>query len=418
MEKSSSVPHKPMATFAPRVRNALVAAAALLTVMALFFLAYDPYRDVGDDLLEGRGNFAQTPFDGNGAQSVPAWRTDGQAIRWEPRGGVEASGAVKLGTDAAHGSRLDFRVKDADRFKFLRLSGRLRTEGIVAGEAPWNTARLLLLFTDRNGRRDTTGHREVCALTGTEPWRHCEYVFAVPDTAVAAHVHVQNLAAAGTLWVDDLRLTPAVRKPTAFLWNVLFAVAWCAVLAYCLWAVRLSGRWFGVPIIAVGLLIVVAATVPQSTIEETVDLGAGAAQELVNDLRDHLDDSGSGQSAHAPASTVRIGPAAIHPAGLSYMTINTVKKIGHFVLFGLLAFLAFLSALQHRGSRRVATLTGVTAALLLFAAGVEVLQFLSTTRGPSLFDWGVDAAGVVLGATIALITHRLARRTVTIGPAA
>jgi VanZ family protein len=92
---------------------------------------------------------------------------------------------------------------------------------------------------------------------------------------------------------------------------------------------------------------------------------------------------------------------------LSFETINVLKKGAHFVLFGVLAFLAFSSAMRRRprgasASHSGAVFLNVAAALLLFAAGTEIVQFLTATRTPSLFDWAIDAGAILLGATIAL----------------
>jgi VanZ family protein len=88
----------------------------------------------------------------------------------------------------------------------------------------------------------------------------------------------------------------------------------------------------------------------------------------------------------------------------------TVKKVGHFVLFGLLAFFAFSSTARRHG--RPGSLSSTTefattgAALLLFAAAAEVVQFLTTSRTPSLTDWVIDAGGVLLGGAVALMWSR------------
>ena len=95
---------------------------------------------------------------------------------------------------------------------------------------------------------------------------------------------------------------------------------------------------------------------------------------------------------------------------LPFGGVFTVKKTGHFVLFVLLAFLAYLSALRRSHSeppalRPTAAAATVGVALLLFAGGSEVLQFVSITRGPSVIDWAIDVGGVLVGAAIALVAR-------------
>jgi VanZ family protein len=87
--------------------------------------------------------------------------------------------------------------------------------------------------------------------------------------------------------------------------------------------------------------------------------------------------------------------------------VLTVKKLGHFVLFALLAWLAFSSVAHRREPVTTLVLTTTGAALLLFAAAAEVIQFLSTTRTPSFTDWMLDSAGIVIGGSLALIWSRM-----------
>lgn len=385
--------------------------------MALFFNYHDQYRDVGGDIVAG-GDFERSPLTEGGASLSGHWRERGQLIRWEPQGGFDSSGGVQLGTRGGRGSSLNYTINNPRAIQFLRLSGRLRTDEIVVGEQGWNTARLFLSFTDRDGRREP---HDVCAITGTQPWQHCERVVPVPDTTVTAQVRVLNLAESGTLWVDDIHLTAAEEKPSALFLRALFATLWCGVLAYCAWTVRLWRQPFGPAIIAIGLLVIAGVTAPESTIEWIVHSGANAANGLVNEDTANVINASSVQSP--PSPDVAIAPSvrgAARSLLVPFDTVFMVKKTGHFVLFGLLAFVAFSSTLRRwrsepSASRPAAAVATVGVALLLFAAGAEVLQFLTITRGPSVIDWAIDASGVLLGAMFALIAHRVARSAVAPG---
>ena len=375
--------------------------------MALFFNYHDQYRDVGGDIVAG-GDFERSPLVEGGASLTGHWRERGQLIRWEPEGGFDSSGGVQLGTRAGRGSSLNYTINNPRAFQFLRLSGRLRTEGIVAGDHGWNTALLQLSFTDRDGRRDPLG---VCEITGSRPWRHCERVVPVPDTAVTAQVQVLNQAASGTLWVDDLHLTPAVEKPSTFFWCMLFATLWCGVLAYCAWTVRLGRQPFGPAIIVIGVLIIAGVIAPESMIEQIVHRGASTVNGLVNEDTARVIKAPGAQAARsAELATTPSVRAAVRSVLLPFGGVFTVKKTGHFVLFVLLAFLAYSSALRRSHSeppalRPTAAAATVGVALLLFAGGSEVLQFLSITRGPSVIDWAIDVGGVLVGAAIALVAR-------------
>ena len=254
----------------------LLLAAAFLAAMALFFTFYDFYRDVGDNLVAG-GGLEEPPLAASSSTPGGPWRGRGPRVEWESQGGFDGSGGVRLGTQPGRGSSLNYGVEDPARFQLLRIAGRLRTDHIVPGTHGWNTARLLLSFTDGSGERV---HHAVCEIEGSTPWRLCERVIAVPEGAVAAQIHVQNLAASGTLWVDDLALTPVVKKSSTPFWRALFGTLWAAVLVYCAWLSRLLDRPLGFAIIAIVLVIIAGVAAPVSTIEEIARRGADTVNGL------------------------------------------------------------------------------------------------------------------------------------------
>ena len=247
----------------------------------------------------------------------------------------------------------------------------------MRGKKAWNTAQLLLSFTDREGQR---GYQEVCEITGSVAWHLCERVVPVPDSAVVAQILVQNLAATGTLWVDDLRLAPAVEKSSTFFWRALFGILWCATLIYCAWLSRLLDRPLGLAIVAIAVVIIAgvaaAAAAPESTIEKIVDRGA----DTVNGLTVGHPFPTAPPAAGSPDSQSRWTYEARRTFAWPFGLVFTVKKLGHFVLFGLLAFLAFSSTARRcrAGPLSIGSATEVAttaAALLLFAAAAEVVQF-------------------------------------------
>ena len=387
--------------------------------MAAFFVFYDPYRDVGGD-IGATGDFEQGLSVDRGTESAARWEVHGESARWEPRGGFASSGGVRLGSQEGSGSSITFTLDDPGRFRFLRLAGRLRTEGIVLGEDPWNTARLMLLFSDRTGRRHTEYRPLICSISGTRDWQSCERVFEVPDFAATAVIVAENEAASGTLWVDDVRLTPAVEKPSTVIWRAFFATLWCAVLLYCVWLSRLPRKALGVAAIAVALVIIAGVAVPESAVERILNRGAYVAKGLAKGQFLSLDKlagpiAGSPESAHPGVSTF------VPPRPLTSERVHVAKKAGHFLLFGVLAFVSFYSVARSRArgssaASPAADLPTIGLALVVFAAGTEVLQFLSVSRGPSLVDWAIDTGGILVGAGCALFARRFAARRVASDP--
>jgi VanZ family protein len=403
-----------------QVRIGLMVASIFLACMAGFFVLHDGYRDIGPEIA-GRGDFERAQLTGEVPGSGGRWERRGESVRWEANGGFDSSGGVRLGTREGRGSSLVFTLDDPLRFQFLRLSGRLRTEGVVVGEAPWDTARLMLLFTDKYDIRHTEYEPEVCVLVGAQEWQLCEKVFAVPDYAVKAEMVVENEAATGTLWVDDVRLTPAAEKPSTFYWKALFAALWCGVLVYCVWLAQLPRRVLGVAAIGVALAIIVGVAVPESTVERTLNRGAYVASVVVNAPFASVLNPTAAQSPASAESRYPAPSAFKRPPPLRSDAVYTLKKLGHFLLFGVLACVTFYCAARPRpgapaAAKQGADLPTLALALLVFAAGTEVLQFLTLTRGPSLVDWSIDAGGILVGAWIALLARRFADRSVQSNP--
>ena len=333
----------------------------------------------------------QSPLTAGGA-----WRGRGPRVAWEPQGGVGASGAVRLEPHAGRGSSLNYTVEHLPGAGFLRVSARVRTDDIVHGKNGWNTARVLLSFVDREDRRASHG---ICEFDGSTAWRLCAGVIRVPNDTVAVQINVQNLAASGTLWVDDVRLVPAAEKSSAFFWRAFFAMLWCAALVYCAWLARLFDRPLGPAIVAIAIVIIAGVAAPESTIEQIVDRSADTVNGLVVAEPFSAAPSAAGSAVSRPRWTHEARRALGWPFGLVF----TVKKLGHFVLFGMLAWVA-VSSIARRSLAGAATELATTGtALLLFAAAAEVIQFLTVSRTPSVVDWAIDAAGIVAGGGLALM---------------
>ncbi|MFO1204677.1 MAG: VanZ family protein [Burkholderiales bacterium] len=381
----------------------LLLAAVFLAAMALFFIYYDPYRDVGPNLVTG-GGLDQPTLSAGGA-----WRVRGPGVTWDGHGGVEESGGMRLEPQAGRGVSLNYTVDRPKGARLLRVSARVRSENLVPGANRWNMGRVLLSMIDSDGHRFA---RTICEIEGSRSWEPCEGVVPLAYDIVAVQMNVQNLGASGTLWVDDLRLAPAAEKSTAFYWRAGFAALWGAVLVYCGWLARLLDRPLGAAIIAIVMVITFGVTAPEGAIELIVDRGADAVNGLVDPELSATSSHVDGPADYRPRWTHEVRQALGWPFGL----VLTVKKLGHLTLFALLAWLAFSSIARRREPAAANAVVTTGAALLLFAAAAEVIQFLSASRSPSFLDWMIDTAGIVVGGGFAMLwnryaANRFARRT-------
>jgi len=87
----------------------------------------------------------------------------------------------------------------------VRISGWMKTEGMVPGSQPWEGARIFITFHDK-ARRQIGGWPEVVTARNDRPWRRYEATFTAPSGAALLRIYLGIQMAAGTAWYDDLRL--------------------------------------------------------------------------------------------------------------------------------------------------------------------------------------------------------------------
>lgn len=104
-------------------------------------------------------------------------------------------------------ARAEVKVKVQPGWQNLRLSGRMRGEGLVNGEQNWQAARLvgIFMFADQPDRR---GYVDVPTLRADSGWVTLSTTFKVPEGATSFEVHPGIYGKDGTMDVDDIQLIP------------------------------------------------------------------------------------------------------------------------------------------------------------------------------------------------------------------
>lgn len=423
MTVSSKALPKPI-SIGPAIRRCLLPAAIFVVLMGVFFLEYDPYQDVGPDLLPG-GSFEAAPGGASPLSPGGAWNARWNYLSWEPEGGHEGAG-VELKAEQGHGGFLEFVVTEPRRYEYLRLSGWVRTENVIQGKRPWNIARILLFFRDAENKPHWNHPHDVCSYTGTRGWTFCEKAVEVPEFAVTGHVYVQNAAESGRMWIDDLELHPARSRTLYPWWRGLFGTLWGISALYCAATLQLWRRPLGWPILLTAVVIIGGLTLPGGVVEKAAEEQIFFVDTVRNALPDISAPAGSpapataGKQESSPAAA-KVTPTAppksprVSPKRLKGY-LSWIKHRSHQFLFALLSYLVALSlargmALSPRRRRQAlgAAAAGL-AGLLLFAAATEILQFVSLTRGPSMEDWITDGGGVLLGLLAGVLTVLLVGR--------
>jgi hypothetical protein len=155
--------------------------------------------DVPAGAVLAEGSLVDGSFEGDGSAwtSLPAGAT-GWAI--EPDGD-------------GHVLRVDFGVKGplvcgpwAPLPPVLQVAGRVRAEGVVAGDKPWKTGAMTL----RVKRADNTQHFPTLrTFDGTFDWKPVRAEYTAAPTDAQYRFCVGSTGGTGRMWVDDLGIVPA-----------------------------------------------------------------------------------------------------------------------------------------------------------------------------------------------------------------
>ncbi|RMD77158.1 MAG: hypothetical protein D6820_11830 [Lentisphaerae bacterium] len=89
----------------------------------------------------------------------------------------------------------------------LRIQCRYRSRDVTPDKSAWKTAKLILLFRDKEGNR-IGKPQTICHARDTSPWKHCSRELDVPQNATAAEVTITNLGISGQLEVQQLVVQP------------------------------------------------------------------------------------------------------------------------------------------------------------------------------------------------------------------
>ncbi len=367
-----------------RPSSVLAICALFLAAMLGFFLNYDAYTSGGPDIV--------APLDFSSSDLPRPWQRAPQHAEVE-------NGALRLGsgTGKRDGGTLQAEIDMPHRFEAIRVRARMRTEQLKIGEYGWDTTRLILFFMDDQKQARWDHPHNVCNFSGSHDWTDCEAVIDVPDFAEVGHVFVGNASAKGTAWIDDLSVTACTRRAEAWRWTALFAIGWSACLIWACVALQLWRSWEGVGVLLLAVAIVLGVLVPESVFTST-------GHRVIESWRAWTAPTASSpaatssSSAGMPTAKPQERAKKEQPPISSTEAIREFKKLGHAVLFSCLGGLS-LWACRRRGVEHSAVPLTIVG-LVVFAAGTEIAQFLTTTRTPLMSDFVIDSGGVAIGLAV------------------
>jgi len=295
------------------------------------------------------------------------WDKSEQGVAWESISGFSGSACIKLTAHDDKESYIKWALANPQDYPFLQVRAKMRTESIVPGASSWNAARLLLYFTDKNGKTNWDYPHAAGSLTGTSSWKEFEKVFPVPEFAATATVVVQNSSKSGIVWCDDISLWPAYKNNSYFLLRGILFVAgiFLAISAIGSFGLFKNRGW--IPLVITAIILV----------------GVLSSQYFLEML-----------------------------AGAFGIKVFLLKKFGHLFLFFMLGLVStsWANATKKASGRPTLSLKQLVfifTGLLSFAVLTELLQFATFDRGPGIFDFFINMTGIIGGIAIAHFVSRI-----------
>lgn len=281
--------------------------------------------------------------------------------RVAPETGTGDAGGSCMRLTATDGkaSFLKWILANPRQYSFLEFRGKMRTEKIIAGKYPWNTARSLVYFTDNTGKGRWDYPHTAATVEGTSPWKEFVKVFPVPDFAVTANVVVQNSSRSGTLWCDNISLRSVQLNKKYFLYKNIIIVFGVILGIISIWSFGLLKNRGLIPLVVVGCIVAGV-------------MCSGNYLEMV--------------------------------AGIFNLEVGVLKKLGHLSLFCILGFAvtSWYGATRKNFRLSFRHLVFIFMLMISFAALTEFLQFTTLDRSPGGIDLLIDTIGTITGMIVAL----------------
>ena len=313
----------------------------------------------------------------------------------------QSNGVVRLHVPVdGKQAEVRFRIAEHPGFPMVRLSGRIRCEDVVRGKRGWNAARLLLIQRDGQGKW-IPGTHGLLDEEGTVAWTGQQQDFEVFPDAAYVEVVLQQTGKSGTAWFEEVLAVPVQFKSSYPVFRLIFGIAWLGMGVLYYKRCRLHNRKLRILILLNCMLILYGTLIPTAWIQQPVD-------RFVEYL-EQVSESRAAQDMPAKPAEVKGEVKPIEKkadAGISGGFVEVVEqshKIGHYVLFAMLCYLVYCSAMLEQQNRSY--YFKVAFDILLFAAVSESLQYLTSDRTPGFSDWMMDVYGMLTALILFLLTR-------------
>lgn len=344
----------------PGVGKWLVLLLCLISIS--FFDGYPRYQAIGPELLRDPKLASLADWGGQRAQVKQ-----------------DDNGAMLIADDSQRSVWLSQAFAGPFPGLLLLLRCEMKTENVVKGIKDWETARVVLLSKNAAGKAMYDRPHVLNTLEGNHDWHGFEKAFAIDDDAVSLEVAAQLNQSRGKLWVRNFSLRPVQVKNRYFEVLHILQGAWLTLLA-----------WMALPILRASLRSRSHAWL--TLLIAGILIGVALPHDLKGIVEGYLFPEHA--LAHADQVERIAADGQFFDFSLQLPPLEAFK-IGHFVLFGLLA-MTLVSGKPYR-----LTLSATLAYLLLMAMTSEVLQLLIPGRSSQLGDIGIDMLGATCGILLA-----------------
>ncbi len=338
------------------------AAIILLAVCSVvFFNGYPRYQAMGAELL------ANADF----RDGLTNWSGSNFGVEV-----LSAEGSVKLQSDNASQSVTVSQIVSANfPGSLLQLSCDIKTNRVKSGERGWETARVALFSINAEGKALYHIPHLLIKQDGSHDWLHGEKVFEIGADVSKVELALQLARSSGELWVKNVSLRPVMLKSAFKDYRLQLLSVWLLMAIWVILPLLRSGfkSWAHMAVLTLTMGIFIGVLMPENLKETLAEsLWSGTVPNEVSFSYSQAND----------AQTFRFTPQL---PNLDFF------KIGHFVMFALLA----ITLLVGRPFR-------VSTARLLFylwlmAMVSEVLQLFMPGRSAQVGDIAIDCSGVLTG---------------------
>ncbi len=337
----------------------LIGILTFATLLAL--INYPKYSVSGEELLSN-------PTFSNG---FTGWEKHGKSAAFSQRDDV----TVLSQESAKHNSRLMQNIKGDELAGVYLVTTQLGSTNIVPGSEEWQNGALVLVRADANNKR--TGSYEIAGIQGSQGVSQYQKFIDIPAPTANITLTARMLNATGELLVKSVSLKPATKQTHYSTLRIILIAAWVStsLILLVLHLIRFGLTTPFIILCSIAMLAIIGTLMPK---QFAIDLNSTIANQM------------PGQFNHGIRQTLNF----FFPGYIGH-THQEISKLGHWLAFFSLtaASTVFL---------RKTPIYFFVISILLLAAATEALQFLTSARTPHIYDFLIDAAGVVVGLIVAL----------------